>query len=118
MKFARTLERITLHPWLITPGGYEAVVRLINSRLNRESSLEVLTEKPADERPGKMPKLDDPQMAEITISGILGQRLSMLEQICGGCDYLNIVEAIDEAVAEGAQGILFVFDSPGGMAVG
>jgi protease IV len=117
MKFARTLEKVTFHPWLITPGGYEAVMRLIDSRLNRESAFDSLPEELPNKAGGKLP-LSDPQMAQILVSGILGQRLSMLEQICGGCDYLDIAQSIDDVVAAEAQGILFIFDSPGGMAVG
>ena len=117
MKLARTLEKVTLHPWLITPGGYAAVMHLIESKLGEQ--LSVVTEIPEPKEP-KTPPPANPydNIATITVSGILGQRLSWLENLCGGCDYLDISKAIDDAQVAGAQGILFVFDSPGGMAIG
>ena len=89
-------------------------MRLIDSRLNGEAA-DMMDVSPADADNNAMV---EPQIAQITISGILGQRLSILERICGGCDYLDITQTIDEAVQSGAKGLLLVFDSPGGMAVG
>jgi len=117
MKLARTLEKVTMHPWLITPGGYAAVMRLIDSKLAREN-LSVVAEIPPAKETKKTPDSPFEHIAQITISGILGQRLSWLENLCGGCDYLDISSAIDDALSADAQGILFIFDSPGGMATG
>lgn len=102
-------------PWCINPGGYAAVKALVDSRLARSGPLTLgpdaaFQNESVGVRPGRL--------ATITISGTMGQRLSEIEQICGGCDYQTITGAIDEAMAEGAEGILFVIDSPGGMATG
>src|SRR5262252_110446 len=116
-KFARTLEKIWLHPWLITPSGYEAVLRLIDSKLAQEN-LSVVTQMPPNREEPILESDRYDKIAQITVSGILGQRLSLLENLCGGCDYLDIASAIDDALAAGAEGILFIIDSPGGMATG
>jgi len=106
-----------MHPWLITPGGYAAVMRLIDSKLAREN-LSVIAEIPQNDDAKKPISQAKDRIAQITVSGILGQRLSWLENLCGGCDYLDISNAIDDAIDADAQGILFIFDSPGGMATG
>jgi len=116
MKLARTLEKVWMHPWLITPGGYASVMRLIESKLNGEQT-SVIAEIPESKK-SESPNALVNGIVQITISGILGQRLSFLERICGGCDYMDIAEAIDEAFNSEAQGLLFIFDSPGGMAIG
>jgi protease-4 len=113
MKLARTLERVTLHPWLITPAGYAAVMRLVDSKLAGE-----VTQLPDTRELGAAPLQTQSNVAELTISGVLGQRLSLLERICGGMDYQDISQAIDAALGANVEGILFVFDSPGGTAVG
>lgn len=115
MPFLRILTRLMEQPWCINPGGYAAVKQLIDSRLARSGPITLgadaeFQNESVAVRPGRL--------ATITISGTLGQRLSEIEQICGGCDYQSITGAIDEAMAGGAEGILFVIDSPGGMATG
>jgi signal peptide peptidase SppA len=102
-------------PWCINPGGYAAVKALVDSRLAREGPL-ILGSDSAFQN--QSVGLKPGRLATITISGTLGQRLSDIEQICGGCDYQSISGAITDALAEGAEGILFVIDSPGGMATG
>jgi ClpP class serine protease len=63
-------------------------------------------------------KVDNNGIASIPIRGVLGQRLSGLEKICGGTDYLDIQKATKEALDRGAQGMLFQIDSSGGMVRG
>ena len=122
MKLLHVLERVTQNPWVITPAGYAAVRQLIDSKL-AGSDLRVQQadddDLDGDAGGGVQSTLDGgAKVAQITVSGTLGQRLSWLENFCGGCDYLDITAAIDKVLAEGADGILFVFDSPGGMAIG
>ena len=102
-------------PWCINPGGYAAVRTLVESRLARSGPIAL---GPEAEFQNQSVGLRPGRLATVTISGTLGQRLSSLEQMCGGCDYGAITQAIDEAMTEGAEGILFVIDSPGGMATG
>lgn len=116
MKLARTLEKVTMHPWLITPGGYAAVMQLIDSKLGESASVWMQAPEPKEKKDSFE---TNSNIAQITVSGVLGQRLSWLENMCGGCDYLDISSAIDSAlINDQVKGILFVFDSPGGMATG
>lgn len=123
MKFARTIEKVTNYPWLISAGGYAAIERVLDSRLGRTAQvadLNCLSEENFNEDNGKNGLLaSNGSVAEVIVHGILGQRLSLLEQICGGCDYLDISGAVDEIAANPQiEGALFIFDSPGGMAMG
>jgi ClpP class serine protease len=63
-------------------------------------------------------RVDSNGIANIPIRGVLGQRLSSLEKICGGTDYLDIQKASREALDRGARGMLFQIDSSGGMVRG
>jgi ClpP class serine protease len=139
MKLAHIIEKVMFNPWLITVGGYESVVMLINSKLNDpqivgnmglnatytlsssgtgglNSSIQPL----AEDFQGTTVewKVDNDQIAHIPIRGVLGQRLSGLEKVCGGTDYLDIQKATDEALGRGARGIMYAFDSSGGMVRG
>lgn len=117
MKLARTLEKVTMCPWLISAGGYEAIEKVINSKLGRTAQIADLDLGQEHVANGLLNS--NGSIAEVTVSGILGQRLSMLERICGGCDYQDIAQAVDEISANPQiEGALFVFDSPGGMAMG
>lgn len=115
MKLARTLEKVFNSPWVITPGGFRAVKTLLESKL-AGAQVDVTSEKINGTETELV--IDRKNIAAITISGTLGQRLSWLEVVCGGCDYLDIQRAVYEATEEGADGFLFTFDSPGGMAIG
>jgi ClpP class serine protease len=114
-KLLRTIEKVTLKPWVITPAGYAAVKQLIDSKL-AGAQVDVSRQDFQGAETGYT--IDRKSIAQITVSGTLGQRLTWLEKFCGGCDYLDIAATVQEAIDDGADGILFVFDSPGGMAIG
>lgn len=63
-------------------------------------------------------KVDSNGIAQIPIRGVLGQRLSSIEKICGGTDYMDIQQATKQALDRGARGMLFNIDSSGGMVRG
>jgi protease-4 len=112
----RTIEKVSLKPWVITPAGYAAVKQLIDSKLAGGAQVDVSRQDFQGAETGYT--IDRKSIAQITISGTLGQRLSWLEKICGGVDYLDVAATIQEALDDGADGIQFIFDSPGGMAIG
>jgi signal peptide peptidase SppA len=115
MKLLRTIEKVTHNPWVITPAGYAAVKQLIDSKL---AGAQVDVAREDFKGTNTDVSLDRKHIASVTISGTLGQRLSWLEVVCGGCDYLDVTRAVGEALDDGADGFLFTFDSPGGMAIG
>ena len=119
MRFARTIEKVTMYPWLITAGGYAAVEKVIDSKLGRTAQVADLNCLSENGQVGNGLLNSNGSIAEVVVSGVLGQRLSLLEHICGGCDYMDIASAVDEISANPQiEGALFVFDSPGGMAMG
>jgi protease-4 len=60
-----------------------------------------------------------PGVAIITVEGVIGKRLGMIEQCMGGCDVDNISAQIDEAMAdESVSKIVFDFNTPGGTVTG
>jgi len=64
-------------------------------------------------------KVDVDGIAHIPIKGVLGQRLSGMEKMCGATDYLDIKAATEEAITKRyAKGVLYAFDSSGGMVRG
>lgn len=116
MKLARIVQRVSSTPWLITPAGFAAVRQVLDSKL-AGAKFEGGSIKEFD-GDGAPYVIDRNGIAQIMVSGVLGQRLSMVEKICGGADYLDIESATNEAIDEGARGILYQFDSPGGMSTG
>src|SRR5258708_22861479 len=115
MKLSRIIEKVVLTPWMITPGGYSAVKQLIGDKL---SGAEVDREGETMEGAAVDCAVEPRGIAQIEVFGTLGKRLSFLEKVCGGTDYDDLENAINECLDMGAKGFLFHFDSPGGMANG
>jgi ClpP class serine protease len=117
IKLPHIVEKVFYEPWLITPAGYNSI------RLLLESKLGVTTVEQEETVLGmKVPRvtatIDSDGIATIPINGILGSRISPIEKVCGAVDYLDIQKASLAAVKEGAKGVLYDFDSPGGMVRG
>lgn len=117
-KLTRILEQVHDRPWLITPGAYAAVERVVHSAL-AEGVPSSLWTGDATGTAGVGYAIDSKTgLASLEVSGTLGNRLSMIEKMCGGCDYGELEGAIQGAVEDGARGLLLTFDSPGGMCNG
>lgn len=116
MKFAHILSRLTSEPWFITPDALAAITSLLEARLARGVLMEAAGDMPAVEDPCE-PEL--PDVAIVRVHGVLGQHLSLMEKICGGVDYADIVERVAGAVADPAvSSIVLHINSRGGMAIG
>jgi capsid assembly protease len=111
MKLTRIIERVTARPWLITSGGYDAIEKLITSKLS--GSIPDFTPATAHEA-GFGYVVDRSGIACTPVFGTLANRIGMIEKICGGCDYQDLENAINGALDDGAKGFMFHFDSPGG----
>jgi signal peptide peptidase SppA len=120
MPYLHTLNKIERTPWAITPAGYASVRKLIDSKLAGASGgIDFRPTAQSGDGPGSgVQRVNGQRLAMITVSGVLGQRLSWLDKFCGGCDYLDIADAVNQALTDGAEGILFTVDSPGGMVTG
>lgn len=114
MKLARIIEKVTMRPWFITPGGYAAVREILDAKLAG-----IKLDSGDDMENAQLGyAVDQNGIAAINVAGTLGQHLSMIEKICGGVDYQDIESTVNEAIEDGAKGILLHIDSPGGMASG
>jgi ClpP class serine protease len=112
------VQKVYHEPWLLTVAGYSTVTRLIESKLNGRLSATDDETIAGFKVPRVEPTIDSDGVATISIVGILGNRISNLEKICGGVDYLDIQKATQTALDKGATGILYSFDSSGGMVRG
>jgi len=117
MKFQRILEQVFYRPWLITPGGYAAVRRLVEGRILRANGDDY--EMPMGMKSQREPmEIDGQGIAHICIEGTLAKGISPIEACCGVWDYEWICEDIEEAMEANVRGIFLDINSPGGSCCG
>jgi ClpP class serine protease len=115
------LQKVNFEPWLITPAGYASVRLFIDSKLAGGADLKAYEDDASEiEQKGTWidARMDSSGIATIPINGILGHRISGIEKMCGGTDYLDIQKATEQMLGKGARGIMYAFDSAGGMVGG
>lgn len=96
MKFAHVLSRLTGAPWFITEDALIRITDLLESRMrladgvmriNAPIGLPAQDDEPDDDDlPAQVPGI-----GIVEINGVLGQHLSLMERMCGGMDYGDIV---------------------------
>lgn len=121
MRFQRIIEQVYHRPWMITAEGHASIHQIIQSKLlnsdtiKAEGDLGFIVNKRREleiqSHAGRM-------LAIIDVRGILAPNLSMIERSCGNTDYSQIITDIEQAKAQGAQGIIYTIDSPGGSCAG
>lgn len=117
MKFQRVIEQVFYRPWLITPGGYAAVRKLVEGRILRANGegyemLDGMTAKREEM------EIDGQGIAHICIEGTLAKGISPIEACCGAHDYEWIAEDLEDAIEANVRGILLEINSPGGNCTG
>ncbi len=117
MKFQRVIEQVFYRPWLITPGGYAAVRKLVEGRILRANGegyemLDGMTSKREEM------EIDGQGIAHICIEGTLAKGISPIEACCGAHDYEWITEDLEDAIEANVRGILLEINSPGGNCTG
>ena len=117
MKFQRVIEQVFYRPWLITPGGYAAVRKLVEGRILRANGegyemLDGMTAKREEM------EIDGQGIAHICIEGTLAKGISPIEACCGAHDYEWIIEDLEDAIEANVRGILLEINSPGGNCTG
>jgi ClpP class serine protease len=118
-KLTHIVEKVNFEPWLVTVSTYSSIHALLESKLTGSYKAEDLNFDLDSEGATAIPlDMDNAGIARIGISGVLGHRISSLEKMCGGADYLDIQERTEDALTKGAKGILYAFDSNGGMVRG
>lgn len=63
-------------------------------------------------------QIDSNGICVLTVSGILGNNLALLEKLLGFTDYEDIQAELEQCEEEGAMALLLEIDSPGGEAQG
>ena len=122
MKFAHVLARLTGAPWFITEDALVRITDLLQVRLAGGAF---------NGMPGVMPAevnepddddlpVESPGLGVVEINGVLGQHLSLMERMCGGVDYGDIVSktrafAQDPTIS---NIVLHTMICPGGTATG
>lgn len=126
MRLQRIQELVYHRPWLITPGGWDSVHMLLEAKLDRIAHSGLLSETSAD---GKALGLSDfivgrpgPSVENgvgfVHISGPIGIGLSSIEKICGATDVNDLLAELAQVQQDGAERIMLMVDSPGGMVGG
>jgi len=125
MRFEQIANALYCTPWAIQPEIYFKMHELFQSHYQGTTQPEPESKKFViwgQEVEHKMPQEYDiiEDVAVITISGILGKRLSDFEKACiGACDYDDICEAVELADSDRkVAAILFLYESPGGIVTG
>lgn len=117
MKFQRVIEQVFYRPWLITPGGYASVRKLLENRLLRSNDRDM--EMPEGMFSGREPmEIDGQGIAHICIEGTLAKGISPIEACCGAWDYDWISEDLENAMEANVRGIFLEINSPGGSCTG
>lgn len=124
MKYARIVEKVSAHPWAITPEAHRSIRWLLAQKLAGDSEalaadlekFKVAADRGTDIWGEVNPGMTaDGGIARIPIQGILARGVSMIEKSCGVCDYEDVGEEVQEAATDPAiSGILLDVDSPGG----
>lgn len=117
MKFQRVIEQVFYRPWLITPGGYAAVRKLVEGRILRANGegyemLDGMTSQREEM------EIDGQGIAHICIEGTLAKGISPIEACCGAHDYEWIEEDLESAIEANVRGIMLEINSPGGNCTG
>ena len=63
-------------------------------------------------------KIDFNGVAHISVMGVLGRKLGLIEKACGNTDYKDIEKDVMYALQNNAKAFMFHIDSPGGTVSG
>lgn len=134
MRFAHLVSAFFLQPWHMRRDKYIAFGQILARHYRGDAIDGVVFSRPAQSlEPQFFPVVGPadadgpiiPQMravgpvAVIPVYGPLGSRLSMLDLVCGGCDYGHVREMIHIAAHDQRiTSVVFDIDSPGGSHAG
>lgn len=117
MRLQHIIEQTYYRPWFITPEGYASILSLVDAKLymadkKTEEALALLVRQRED------PYIDGDGIGHVSILGVLGNKLSQVEESCGNTDYQRVATEIAMLQELGARAIMFNIDSPGGSVAG
>jgi signal peptide peptidase SppA len=115
------MRELYSRPWLITPAAHNALVKGFEAHLKSgQVNIPDMPMEPDGDDP-MAPEIPDMEngIAIISVDGVIGKHLGMMEQCMGGCDIENITSQL-RAAAENANvaKIVLYINSPGGSVTG
>lgn len=118
-------QKVFNEPWAILPSSYDSIRETLLAQMHgREFAALGKSEFAAlglgrESNPSK-PFADAPNgTAIVTIDGIIGKRLSMMEALCGGCDLDQVrIALLAAAESRAHENIIIYAHTPGGQVVG
>lgn len=135
MSYPRTLARFRSELWAIQPEALESMHQALLTHQRNPAAAKPLQswktradwldDDGDDAMPsspacgGYRPELLAPGVALISVSGIIGKRLSFFESLCGGYDLDQLAFEVDQVAADRTvHSVVFDFDTPGGSVTG
>lgn len=115
MKYQQILSALIEEPMVLTPTTHASLVTLFERHQNRER-----IDREGVDDCGEKVELEQAQLIDgimhIPVNGPIGRNLGQFEKGAGCVDVGDITEEIDKAEEDPmCRGIVFHFDSPGGM---
>ncbi len=124
MKLANVLYKLYVDPWAIVPAAHANLCAIVDDHFSGRAHapggrLEAfMSGTPGEDDEDATGYSLVGEAALIEINGVIGRRVGALEKSSGVADVLDIERSVKAALAGGAKGILFSFDSPGGSVSG
>ena len=117
--YPQIISQLFNRPLLITKAKHAAICRVLDAKLASLESGKVAISDGEDSPYEDEGYREIGDTAIISVHGILGKHLGMMEMMSGGCDVDQISAAIDVAMnAQNIRQIIFDFRSPGGSVTG
>ena len=123
--YPKIYQSLFHEPWLIDPIAHQSMQKTLIARIN---STEGIMPQKADMREKERlnsngEKVREYKMigdvAHISVTGVLGKKLSMMESMCGGFDMNKLADMVKMAADdEKVKSIVIDMDSPGGTVTG
>ena len=121
MKLIRLAEALYAAPWHIMPESHRRLQGIFESHLAgpRAGLFDDDDGDEGDDSTQATPYQTACGIAIVSVDGVIGKRLSLLETRCGGCDIDAVISAVTAAVADPSiASILLDISSPGGQVTG
>lgn len=115
----RIQETVYNKPWLILPSVHRNIQKQLENVLQGKTQLPDMPMDDEDEEEEEEELSMVSDIGVITIDGIIGKHLGMLETMCGGVDVDIVSEMLDELSEDpNINTIVMYFNTPGGTVTG
>lgn len=122
--YHQILGKMLFEPWFILESKHASMMQQLRVRIDPSARLhddnpDLIDDDDPPAAPEAKPTVDQYGIALISISGIIGKRLSWLEMMCGGYDIDTLNAELTEADEDDdVHTIIMWWDTPGGMYTG